>query len=36
MTLVAESLDGMGVIQAYSRQAYFADVTGKLVNDAHR
>lgn len=36
VTLVAESLDGMGVIQAYSRQAYFADVTGKLVNDAHR
>ncbi len=36
MTLVAEALDGLGVIQAYNKQAYFTQVTSQVVDDAHR
>lgn len=36
MTLVAESLDGLGVIQAFNKQGYFTHVTSQRVDDAHR
>lgn len=36
MTLVAEALDGLSVIQAFSKQAYFTHVTSEYVDDAHR
>ncbi|GAB4815837.1 hypothetical protein N2152v2_002883 [Parachlorella kessleri] len=36
VTLVAESLDGLGVIQAYGKQQYFTEVTEEKVNLAHK
>ncbi len=36
VTLVAEALDGLGVIQAYNKQAYFTTVTSKYIDDSHR
>ena len=36
VTLVSEALDGLTVIQAYGKQAYFVDVTSTYINDAHR
>jgi ABC-type multidrug transport system fused ATPase/permease subunit len=36
VTLVAEALDGLGVIQAYQKQQYFTDCTSQCVDDAHR
>jgi ATP-binding cassette subfamily C (CFTR/MRP) protein 1 len=36
VTLVAESLDGLGVIQAYSKQGYFTRLTNRHIDDAHR
>lgn len=33
---MAESLDGLGVIQAFNKQAYFTHVTSERVDDAHR
>ncbi len=36
VTLVAEALDGLGVIQAYNKQQYFTEVTSQCVDDAHR
>lgn len=36
VTLVAESLDGLGVIQAYNRQGYFTQLTSRRVDDANR
>ncbi|KAL4427322.1 hypothetical protein ABPG77_003231 [Micractinium sp. CCAP 211/92] len=36
VTLVAESLDGLGVIQAFNKQGYFTHVTSQRVDDAHR
>jgi ATP-binding cassette subfamily C (CFTR/MRP) protein 1 len=36
VTLVAEALDGLGVIQAYGKQQYFTQVTSQCVDDAHR
>jgi len=36
VTLVAEALDGLGVIQAYNKQAYFTHVTSEHVDAAHR
>nr|AXF41555.1 HLA3 protein [Chlorella sp. ArM0029B] len=36
VTLVAESLDGLGVIQAFNKQAYFTQVTSEHVDAAHR
>lgn len=36
VTLVAEALDGLGVIQAFNKQAYFTDVTSQYVDNAHR
>jgi ATP-binding cassette subfamily C (CFTR/MRP) protein 1 len=36
VTLVAESLDGLGVIQAYGKQGYFTQVTEARVDAAHR
>ena len=36
MTLVAEALDGLGVIQAFNKQAYFTEVTSEYVDNSHR
>ena len=36
MTLVAEALDGLGVIQAFNKQGYFTQVTSEYVDNAHR
>jgi ABC-type multidrug transport system fused ATPase/permease subunit len=36
VTLVAEALDGLPVIQAYGKQPYFVRITSQHVNDAHR
>jgi ABC-type multidrug transport system fused ATPase/permease subunit len=36
VTLVSEALDGLTVIQAYGKQAYFVQVTSDYINDAHR
>ncbi|KIZ01660.1 ABC transporter, multidrug resistance associated protein [Monoraphidium neglectum] len=36
VTLIAESLDGLTVIQAYNKQQYFTHVTEQRVDDAHR
>lgn len=36
VTLVAEALDGLGVIQAYGKQGYFTKVTSQAVDDSHR
>ncbi|KAI8468106.1 MAG: hypothetical protein J3K34DRAFT_479395 [Monoraphidium minutum] len=36
VTLVAESLDGLGVIQAYGKQGYFTEVTEQHIDDSHR
>jgi ABC-type multidrug transport system fused ATPase/permease subunit len=36
VTLVAEALDGLGVIQAFNKQAYFTEVTSEYVDNAHR
>ena len=33
---MAESLDGLGVIQAYNKQQYFTTVTSQHVDAAHR
>jgi ABC-type multidrug transport system fused ATPase/permease subunit len=35
-TLVAEALDGLGVIQAYGKQQYFTQITEEHVDAAHR
>ncbi|GBF87685.1 hypothetical protein Rsub_00396 [Raphidocelis subcapitata] len=36
VTLIAEALDGLPVIQAYGRQPYFTHITSEHVDDAHR
>ena len=36
VTLVSEALDGLTVIQAYGKQAYFVQITADYINDAHR
>jgi ABC-type multidrug transport system fused ATPase/permease subunit len=36
VTLIAEALDGLGVIQAYNKQQYFTHITSEYVDDAHR
>lgn len=36
VTLVAEALDGLGVIQAFNKQGYFTQVTSVYVDNAHR
>lgn len=36
VTLIAESLDGLGVIQAYNQQPYFVHTTRTAIDDAHR
>ena len=36
VTLVSEALDGLTVIQAYGKQAYFVQITSDYINDAHR
>jgi hypothetical protein len=36
VTLVSEALDGLTVIQAYGKQAYFTHITSECVDDSHR
>jgi ATP-binding cassette subfamily C (CFTR/MRP) protein 1 len=36
VTLVSEALDGLGVIQAYNKQAYFTHITSEYIDDSHR